>query len=522
MSPSFNVIKFDQYESELPDDDLMLFAAPAKAIWAWAGIPRKGWNVRMLFQRWITDKRKQEVTAFWNQAAQEREDQAKRFVLGPTALTIAIAGDTELDDGKIVLEYKPPFGITDGVSTKLQLTATIVVDRMRPRLTEEEAAILAQVEADPTAELPDFAHNWVLESLAQIAQAAADPDFFVDHYGLEASDQADLVQSLEALCRPALVVDGQHRLYGAAHADAQIWLPAVAIPNSPWMEGIFQFIVINEKAQRVDTPLLTDIFGSSLTPAEQQAIRLQLDRSGAQVEQRIAAVIAARDPESPFHGMVKFTLEGTSEGFVPELTIRQLIDGGGRMAKAWRGDDGFYDSYVAPTIPVRADWDSWTDGAWRRYWLAFWTEVGSFYNEKAGEDLWSRDGQSNLTKAVTLRLLQRLFMVKSIEAVEDVERTHQTLLEVLEDEELADQKIAEKIAQAALPDTLEAFRQRVRSWFLEKGVPVRVFTKPWVTSLDDAQGQQALWEELEKAFTAGQKGTRYRAQNKDIFEVADA
>ena len=43
-----------------------------------------------------------------------------------------------------------------------------------------------------------------------------------------------------------LVVDGQHRLYGAAHATNDIQLPVVAIPNSPWMEQIYQFVVINK------------------------------------------------------------------------------------------------------------------------------------------------------------------------------------------------------------------------------------------------------------------------------------
>jgi len=51
----YPVIRFHQFADGDQDDDLLyLFAAPASAIAAWAGIPRKGWRVRMLYQRWVT------------------------------------------------------------------------------------------------------------------------------------------------------------------------------------------------------------------------------------------------------------------------------------------------------------------------------------------------------------------------------------------------------------------------------------------------------------------------------------
>jgi hypothetical protein len=520
---TYDVIRFSQYESDSTDDDLLLFAAPAKQIWKWAGIPRKGWNVRMLFQRWITPKRTQEVTAFWNYAStwSPAERVGKGYILGPTALTIAIFGAPDVKDGKITLEYEPPFQRTDDRTVKLSLAATTVTKRMYHRLTAEEKAILSVVESDPRGELPDLEQNYVLESLCQIAQAATDPEYFVDHYGLADRDCDELISSLEALCRPALVVDGQHRLYGAASATSTIWVPVVAVPNSPWSEGIYQFIVINEKAQRVDTDLLTDIFGSSLTPSEQKAIEVQLDKSQAGVQQRIAAVIAARDERSPFFGLVRFSLEGEKQGFIPTLTVRQLIDGGGRGSLSWRSDTEFYDTYVRPTFPVREEWDGWAEGKWKEYWFAFWTEVRDFYNSEAGELLWSKETQTNLTKAVALRLLQALFIKKAIERVCNVERTRDTLADLLKDAPKADAAIEEKVKEVAIPATVEEFRKQVRAEFLKKGIPVRVFERPWVKSLDDQQGQDNLFAEFEKAYDACQKGQRYRAQNKDVFAVPD-
>jgi hypothetical protein len=521
---TYDVIRFSQYESDSPDDDLLLFAAPAKQVWNWAGIPRKGWDVRMLFQRWITLARQQEVTAFWDYASQSAPDerQGKSYILGPTALTVAVFDSPEVEAHKITLKYEPPFTISDDRLQKLSLAATVVVDRMSKRLTPEEKEVLLGVQSEPTREFPDVSPNWVLQSLCQIAQAAADPEYFVQVNHLADDDADGLIESLEALCRPALVVDGQHRLYGAAHAAAEIWLPIVAMPNSSWTQGIYQFIVINEKAQRVDTGLLTDIFGSSLTPTEQKAIESQLDRSGAKVQERIAAVVAARDKDSPFYELVRFSLQGESQGIIPTLTVRQLIEGGGRGARGWRSDSEFYEMYVKPTFPKTAEWDSWTDGKWKDYWFAFWTEVRDYYNGQASKPLWANEEQTNLTKAVSLRLFQRLFIEKMVESIRDVAKTRDTLVAMLKNEEQADKAVEEQIKAVALPDSIDEFRTRVREQFLKQGVPVRVFDRQWVSSLDDQQGQQYLYEEFLKAYESSQRGTLYYARNKDIFAVTEA
>jgi len=67
MSKTYPVIRFSQYGSDSPSDDLVMFAASAKDIYAWAGIPRKGWNIRMLFQRPITVSRETELKRFWRE-----------------------------------------------------------------------------------------------------------------------------------------------------------------------------------------------------------------------------------------------------------------------------------------------------------------------------------------------------------------------------------------------------------------------------------------------------------------------
>lgn len=147
--------------------------------------------------------------------------------------------------------------------------------------------------------------------------------------------------------------------------------------------------------------------------------------------------------------------------------------------------------------------------------------MGKFYNEQVAnkEVLWG-DNQSNLTKAVTLRLMQELFIKKSIERARAVESLRNVLRGRFSDDE-ADQIVNEEVEKHALPSDLLEFRRQVREWFLSAGVPVRVFQKPWVKSLDDDAGISELRMELDKAFDLTTKGERYRAQNKAVFSVED-
>ena len=223
-------------------------AAPAKDLDGWAGIPRKGWRVRMLYQRWIADSRKQEVTTFWDQASTPRDDQPKKYLVGPTAITVALFDEPTIVDGSISLHYTRPFAAEDSIQEKLRKSAYIVLSRMLSRLDPSE--LEDYTEYTDGNEI-DFGHNYVLESLSQIGALAKDPDsFLANNPDLGDPERMELLQSLEQLCWPGLVVDGQHRLYGAAHSTNEVLLPVVAIPQSPWMEQIYQFVVINEKAQR--------------------------------------------------------------------------------------------------------------------------------------------------------------------------------------------------------------------------------------------------------------------------------
>lgn len=230
----YPIVRFHQFAGGDDDDLLLLFAAPARALAAWAAVPRKGWRLRMLYQRWVTPGREQDLQRFWNEAATYTEN-GNRYLLGPTALTVAATGDLSFDEGgaSINLVYKRPFKPSDDDFARLGIVAQIALTQLRARLTTAELEVLSDAEGDLDFSFPDYEHNHVLHSTVQIAQLAADAQAFSDHHQLTDGDRRDLIEALEvfARCRDAGVrshvehhglaqagVGGGHHAAGSKHS----------------------------------------------------------------------------------------------------------------------------------------------------------------------------------------------------------------------------------------------------------------------------------------------------------------
>jgi hypothetical protein len=101
----------------------------------------------------------------------------------------------------------------------------------------------------------------------------------------------------------------------------------------------------------------------------------------------------------------------------------------------------------------------------------------------------------------------------------EIDATVGILKETLGEEE-AEKKIAQLRVDRAIPHDLQQFRSFVHDFFLERGVPVKVFLTPWKSSLDDAEGQMELWETLDTAFERTRKGDRFPVKGR-IFVASD-
>lgn len=271
-------------------------------------------------------------------------------------------------------------------------------------------------------------------------------------------DQEEFVgftrQAVEALLRPIVLVDGQHRLLGALKAasdsideTSEAYLARVAemlqsgkpvqevryslleekarkLPISLLLdenpgEHVFQFVIVNQKATPVRPALLGTIISTSLSENELAPISDRLEKAGVGLEEAKAGTFFARNPQSPFVHLVSRGFDDSSADLLPWTVLRTLINmfrnlsgakffhqgsGGPDYAKAWAH------WCLAGSEIVESETDSenvdhlvavWAQsgGPWRDVFMAFWTAVrdnlGETENTEA-PNYWGRPRTSNL------------------------------------------------------------------------------------------------------------------------------
>ena len=144
----------------------------------------------MLFQRWITEGRKKDLAEFWTRASTRDEESGKNYVLGPSAVVVAIQGDPDIKDGKIVLDYESPIEDIDSDIEALQVLAELVFEKVNDRLSEESQELVRSFSDDPIVdELPDTGHNYVLEFAYQLVQMKENAAWFVEHNDIDQEDE---------------------------------------------------------------------------------------------------------------------------------------------------------------------------------------------------------------------------------------------------------------------------------------------------------------------------------------------
>ena len=130
------MIDFHQFGDDASQDDrLLMFAAPAKELDGWVGIPRKGWRVRMLYP--TLDRRIPEARShgLLEQASTPRADQPKKYSgRSHRDRQWRSSANLKLVDGQISLQYQRPFESSDELETQLAKCSAVVVDRIEESL----------------------------------------------------------------------------------------------------------------------------------------------------------------------------------------------------------------------------------------------------------------------------------------------------------------------------------------------------------------------------------------------------
>jgi DGQHR domain-containing protein len=173
--------------------------------------------------------------------------------------------------------------------------------------------------------------------------------------------------------KPALIVDGQHRLYGICnYQDEDLPMLVVSLINASIQEQAFQFVVINSKAVRVPT----DNVKSIIANIDEEELLSRLLPAGVSYGNKSPILREINDLDSsPFQYLLDWDYNRNGSHIVKPAAIEQSI------------------RYLEKLFMLEEDVDSSLE-----IFCALWRAVRASYT-----NLWGSDNQ--LTKKVSITAL---------------------------------------------------------------------------------------------------------------------
>lgn len=449
--PRYLGIRFRQATGK----ELVSFVAPAEEIRTWAGVPHKTTSFLGGFQRPLGARFEQiidffdadgncsptsVVVAFREKGCRIRrlyfDTEAERLSLSETDNRL----DTEKDfGGELVVIEVPEFGDELTLSELAARVHRLLSDRTENEVVSEDETEDGEedeqaVDTDPEEELSpedvseddwgvdvgrsalrDFADNLANENSLNTWLSRIDDEIKraePGHSNPRAEAEKRLRSVLESLLAPAMIVDGQHRVWGAAESTQTIPFSVCAILDASWEEQVFQFVVINKQAKAISKEFLASIVNSSLTNREIQALEDRLESAGISTYETRMLRTMNDDPDSPFSGMISRGLEKESR----KITFKAAMAIATRWHRKMNDRDPVYKTLFRPTLPGSTNAEkaqAWLAGLWKDHMFAFWSGIRNLYRD---EQLW--DPGMQLMYRATLEVLQDNFLQKKAQAGE--------------------------------------------------------------------------------------------------------
>lgn len=123
--------------------------------------------------------------------------------------------------------------------------------------------------------------------------------------------------------KPALVIDGQHRLYGLQSYNPNTHISIVALLNAVDDEKAFQFLVINNKASKV----ASDHIRALALNYSQELLRNRLKSARLSLDPNVDFVgIVDSEESSPFYGIISWPINREEDRIVVPAAIETAIN----------------------------------------------------------------------------------------------------------------------------------------------------------------------------------------------------
>jgi len=410
------------------------FVAYTAEVLEWAGVPRKSDELLTGYQRFIDRSRiNSQIVPFF-------QDQHNS---SPTSIVVALRRDSGL--GRCTLEHStvPPGEVVNTFlsveidDAKLETddlyrkaleyvnnrlgNFTIPTDTPDDDSDEDGEEIVSEDdELDETEEITHLG-TVTLERMKE---------FLTDESNWK---KPEFRSAIIDYVKPAFIIDGQHRMGGAARIGIK-GLPFLfcGLYDAPWEEQVFQFIVVNVRPKRISPSLITSIAGLSLTRAEQDRVEMRLKQAGVSIAEVTVMSLVAYDDASPFADKVDMQVAREDrEGKLGYGSVK-------RITKEWYSASRTSITQIAKEIydtsnnsKARRRWRE--ERLWFDFFCLFWTRVRGQYST----ELWEKASHNRLFVGAHLWALQEVILkeadgqVKSHWLIRDRDQSLEGRIELL-------------------------------------------------------------------------------------------
>lgn len=447
-----------------------LTAASAEEILEWCDVPRSKADYMAGYQRALS-KRHEAIAEYYRTARENITPGAVIIALDADYAEVVDRGNyCELtikgDERDFHAKLMELFGeLTTRLSADELSSASIAFSEPAESSAEEVSDDESAEDDEDDVDAADKPASYLSVLAEELQQAISDYDALSD------DRKAAIEDYIEGTSKPGLIIDGQHRIFGAkAVSEFPVVLPLVILPGLRHSEQVFHFYVLNSTAKPLKKTELRRIISTSLTDSEIEDLYERFDQAGVEAhEARWTFQMHTRE-DSVFRGLINFGFGNKGE-VIPENVADQVVK---RFVKMNRR------TYSALIRPVKSKWD---ESAFRLdLFFEFWAAISGAKDMKPTWDAArltaEQDGeQAQLFRKVALVNLQRFVLDKMAE------------IAMFQEKETGPFEDSDKLL--SIVDKII------------ENLPGEFFEREWkLKQIDTSQGHEDLYNEMDKVYKA--------------------
>lgn len=295
----------------------------AEQLLQWCSVPRKREEFMVGYQRDL-DKRHEKIKAFF-------EEDPKNNII-PNSIIVAVKDNhcniSKRDNGFCDIEV-----VFDDTSFDAMLKNAYSSLLNRLNDDEKNSVNLDDVDdadADDDSDEASPPQSYLSILTKMLKGVIDDPESV-------SSEFYEIVKSYVVdTNKPGLIIDGQHRVFGAKEVnDFEVNLPVIIMPNLSSQEQVFHFYVLNNKAKPLSPTELRTIVSTSLSKGEIDDLYSRFKQVGVTAEQTEWTHRMNCEKGSPFRDVLNMGLPG-SKGVIKENIAYQVVSKFVKMPRKYK------------------------------------------------------------------------------------------------------------------------------------------------------------------------------------------